>query len=119
MDTLVQLSRQILLELDAQTPSVDDIESLIIAREQPSKKLGELSVTFDSKAATDEQLIEISERFKEFEDLNKMIIPKLHALRNKQGGVVNRARLHTQAQHKYHGTEQQKVLEKPDISYYK
>lgn len=119
LDTLVQLSRQILLELDVQTPSVDDIESLMAAREQPSRELGELTKTFDSSAATDDQLKELSERFNEFEKLNKVIIPKLQALKDKQGGVVNRARQHTQAQNKYHGIEQQKVLEKPDISYYK
>lgn len=119
LDVLIQLSRQILLELEKDVPSVDDIEALISAREQPSTELGIQAQAFDSKAAKDDEKKAISERFSEFETLNKEIIPKLQALKNKQGGVVNRARLHTQAQNKYHGIEQQKVLEKPDISYYK
>lgn len=119
LDVLIQLSRQILLELEKDVPSVADIEALMSAREQPSTELGTQAQAFDSKAAKDEEKKAISERFSEFETLNKEIIPKLQALKNKQGGVVNRARLHTQAQNKYHGIEQQKVLEKPDISYYK
>jgi len=119
LDTLIQASRQILLELDKPAPSLENIASLMESREQPMKALQAESERGGALEATDADRERLKMLFEEFDRINTLLLPKLNALKEKQSAVVQKARQHTQAQNKYHGIEQQKVLEKPDISYYK
>lgn len=119
LDTLIQASRQILLELDKSAPSLEDIASLMESREQPMKRLQAMSENSSQLETTDADRERLKALFEDFERVNTLLLPKLNALKDKQSAVVQKARQHTQAQNKYHGIEQQKVLEKPDISYYK
>lgn len=115
---LIQISRQILVELESDKPSLDDISLLMERRQDPIRELTSYAQRALEMHPTPTTPMEVQALYKELSTLNRRIVPELKQLRKQQEVNLREARHHRQAEEKYRGTKREALLEKPDISYY-
>jgi hypothetical protein len=119
LNNLIQISRQIMLELQSEEPSLADIGMLMESRQIPIRELDSLSAGLKSDNLTPSAKDKLRAMFAEFLELNENVLNILNRMRHAQSAVMENARHHRRAEQIYHGSGQEKLAYQSDFSYYK
>jgi hypothetical protein len=119
LNNLIQISRQIMLELQSDEPSLADIGMLMESRQAPIRELDSLSAGLKSDNLTPSAKDKLRAMFAEFLELNENVLNILNRMRQAQSAVMENARTHRRAEQLYHGAGQEKLAYQSDFSYYK